>query len=89
MSYGKAGDLVLVMSVSGNSPNVVKALEWAKQNGLSTVGLVGGKRGRVAQLADQVIVIDSTHFGRVEDAHMGICHMLCYAFMENPELVKA
>jgi len=88
MSYGKAGDLVLVMSVSGNSPNVVKALEWAKQNGLSTIGLVGGKRGRVAQLADQVIAIDSTHYGRVEDAHMGICHMLCYAFMENPELGK-
>ena len=47
------------------------------------------KRGRVAEIADQVIAIDSTHFGRVEDAHMGICHMLCYAFMENPELGKA
>jgi len=88
MNYGKRGDLVLVMSVSGNSPNVVKALQWSKQNGLSSIGLVGGKRGRVAELADQVIVIDSTHFGRVEDAHMGICHMLCYAFMENPELGK-
>ncbi len=88
MNYGKRGDLVLVMSVSGNSPNVVKALEWSKQNGLATVGLVGAKRGRVAELADQVIVIDSTHFGRVEDAHMGICHMLCYAFMENSEIGK-
>lgn len=88
MNYGRKGDLVLVMSVSGNSPNVVKALEWAKQNGLSSIGLVGGKRGRVAEIADQVIAIDSTHFGRVEDAHMGICHMLCYAFMENPELGK-
>jgi len=88
MNYGKRGDVVLVMSVSGNSPNVVKALEWAKQNGLYSIGLVGGKRGRVAQLADQVIAIESTHFGRVEDAHMGICHMLCYAFMENPEIAK-
>ena len=88
MNYGKRGDLVLVMSVSGNSPNVVKALQWAKENGLSTIGLVGAKRGRVAELADQLIVINSTHFGRVEDAHMGICHMLCYAFMENPELGK-
>src|SRR5262245_4894743 len=88
MNYGKAGDVVFVMSVSGNSPNVVKALEWARKNGLATIGLVGGKRGRVAELADQVIVIDSPHFGRVEDAHMGICHMLCYAFMENPELGK-
>jgi D-sedoheptulose 7-phosphate isomerase len=88
MNYGKAGDVVLVMSVSGNSPNVVKALEWSKKNGLFTIGLVGAKRGRVAELAEQVIVIDSPHYGRVEDAHMGICHMLCYAFMENPELGK-
>jgi len=77
------------MSVSGNSPNVVRAIDWAKHNGLSTIALVGAKRGRLADLAEQVIVIDSTHYGRVEDAQMGICHMLCYAFMENPRLVEA
>jgi D-sedoheptulose 7-phosphate isomerase len=38
----------------------------------------------LADLAQEVIVIDSEHYGRVEDAHMGICHMICYAFMENP-----
>jgi D-sedoheptulose 7-phosphate isomerase len=86
MNYGRAGDVVLVMSVSGSSPNLVKAVEWAKLNGLHTVALVGGKRGRLAELADQAIVINDTHYGRVEDAHMGICHMLCYAFMENPAL---
>lgn len=85
-NLGKPGDLVLVMSVSGNSPNLVKAVEWAGANGLETVALVGAKRGRLAQLAKKVIVIDSEHYGRVEDAHMGICHMLCYAFMENPGL---
>ena len=86
MNFGQAGDLVMTLSVSGNSPNVVRAVEWAKKNGLHTVALVGGKRGRVAEIADQVIAIDSTHYGRVEDAQMGICHMLCYAFMENPTL---
>ena len=86
MNYGRPGDLVLTMSVSGSSPNVVRAVDWAKQNGLHTVALVGGKRGRLAEIADQVIVINDTHYGRVEDAHMGICHMLCYAFMEKPEL---
>ncbi len=86
MNYGRSGDLVLTMSVSGNSPNVVKAVEWAKQNGLHTVALVGGKRGRLAELAHQAIVINDTHYGRVEDAHMGICHLLCYAFMEKPGL---
>jgi len=88
MNYGKAGDLVLAMSVSGNSPNVLKAVEWANKNGLHTIAFVGGKRGKLAELAEQAIVINDAHYGRVEDAHMGICHMLCYAFMENPELGK-
>src|SRR4051812_15659401 len=86
INYGKSGDIVLTMSVSGNSPNLVKAVEWARANKLTTIALVGGKRGKLASLADHVIVIDSEHYGRVEDAHMGICHMLCYAFMELPEL---
>jgi D-sedoheptulose 7-phosphate isomerase len=87
-NYGRAGDILFAMSVSGNSPNVVKALDWAAKNGLTTIALVGKKLGRAAQIAQQTIVIDSDHFGRVEDAHMGICHMLCYAFMENPDWGK-
>ena len=53
-----------------------------------TAALVGGKRGRLAEIADEAIVIDSHHYGRAEDAHMAICHMLCYAFMELPEIAK-
>jgi D-sedoheptulose 7-phosphate isomerase len=83
-NFARPGDLVMTMSVSGNSPNLVKAIDWAVNNGMYTIALVGGKRGRLAQLAQKVIVIDSEHYGRVEDAHMGICHMVCYAFMENP-----
>lgn len=87
-NYARSGDIALAMSVSGNSPNCVKALEWAKKNGLRTVALVGAKRGRMADIAEQVLTISDTHYGRVEDAHMGICHLLCYAFMENPEAVS-
>ena len=87
-NYAKAGDLAIAMSVSGNSPNLVKAFEWAKQTGLRTVALVGAKRGRLAEIAEQTIVVNDTHYGRVEDAHMGICHMACYAFMEQPDLAK-
>jgi D-sedoheptulose 7-phosphate isomerase len=83
-NYGKAGDLALGISVSGNSPNCVNALEWAKENRLQTIALVGAKKGRMAEIADRVMVINDTHYGRVEDAQMGICHMLCYAFIENP-----
>lgn len=66
----------------------MKALEWAKQNGLKTFALVGAKRGRTAEIAEQVLVINDTHYGRVEDAQMGICHLLCYAFMGNPQWAK-
>lgn len=84
-NWGKPGDLAIGISVSGNSPNSVKALEWAKANGLVTIALVGAKRGRMADIADQAIVINDTHYGRVEDAQMTVCHLLCYAFIENPE----
>lgn len=82
-NYARPGDLLLVMSVSGSSPNLVKAVEWAKVEGLHTVALIGGKRGRLADLADEVVVIEDTHYGRVEDCHMHLCHLLCYAFMEG------
>ncbi len=82
-NYARPGDVVLALSVSGNSPNVVKAVEWAKQHELQTIALVGARRGALAEVADQVLAVDSSHYGRVEDAHMGICHMLCYAFMEG------
>lgn len=86
MNYARPGDVVLAMSVSGNSPNLVRAFEWARDHQVRTLALVGAKRGRLAELANQVIVVNDTHYGRAEDAQMGICHMLCYAFMENPAL---
>lgn len=87
-NYGKPGDIALSISVSGNSPNCVKALDWAKQNGLKTIALVGAKRGKMAEIAEHVIVIGDTHYGRVEDVQMNILHLLCYAFMENPSWAK-
>lgn len=87
-NHGRAGDVVIGVSVSGNSPNCVKALEWSKQNGLSTIAMVGAKRGKMAEIADQVLMINDTHYGRVEDAEMGMLHMLCYIFIEQPEIVR-
>ena len=82
-NYARSGDIAMSLSVSGNSPNCVKALAWARAHGLKTVAMVGAKRGRMAEVAEQVLVIQDTHYGRVEDAQMGICHLLCYAFMEH------
>ena len=82
-NYARPGDVLMVLSVSGNSPNIVKAVEWGRQHGLVTIALVGAKKGQLAEIASHVIVIDSTHYGRVEDCQMHICHMICYAFIEN------
>ncbi|GEO07769.1 D-sedoheptulose-7-phosphate isomerase [Segetibacter aerophilus] len=85
-NYARPGDIVFTMSVSGNSPNLVKAVEWCKQNQVYSIALVGAKRGKLAELADHSVTIDSVHYGRVEDCHMHICHMICYAFIEEKEL---
>ncbi|HUR45453.1 MAG TPA: SIS domain-containing protein [Candidatus Saccharimonadales bacterium] len=88
MNYGKPGDLVMTLSVSGSSPNLVRAIQWANKNQLETIALVGAKRGKLAELAKHVVVVNDAHYGRAEDGQMAICHMLCYAFMENPALGK-
>jgi len=85
-NHARAGDLLLAASVSGNSPNLVKAFEWANAHGLDTAAIVGAKRGRLAELARQAIVVDDEHYGRVEDVQMHVFHMVCYAFMELPEI---
>jgi D-sedoheptulose 7-phosphate isomerase len=78
----------MVLSVSGSSPNLVKAVDWCRQNNIQTIALLGGKKGKLAEMADTVLVIDSTHYGVVEDCQMHICHLICYAFVENEELQK-
>lgn len=88
-NYARPGDVLIAVSVSGNSPNIVKALEWSNQHDLKTIALVGAKRGKAADLAKEVLVVGDTHYGRVEDAQMHILHILCYAFMERPELTAA
>jgi D-sedoheptulose 7-phosphate isomerase len=88
MNYARPGDVLIGISVSGNSPNCVKAFAWAKAHGVKIIALVGAKRGRMAELADQSVVIPDGHYGRVEDVQMNILHLLCYAFWENPEWAK-
>ncbi len=82
-NFARPGDIAMTLSVSGSSPNVVEAITWAREHGLRTIALVGGKKGKLAEVAEEVIVIDDRHYGRVEDVQMTICHMLCYAFMEG------
>ena len=72
------GDVVVAISASGNSVNVVKALELARSRGNPTVALTGFSGGRIAELADTVIhiVSDKGEYGPVEDMHMIIDHLV-------------
>ncbi len=82
-NFAQRDDVVLAISGSGNSPNVVQAVEYANSIGCRTIALTGrdgGKLGAAAQLNIQVSV---PHMGRIEDAHMIICHMIGYYFMEE------
>jgi D-sedoheptulose 7-phosphate isomerase len=79
----KPGDVVLALSGSGNSPNVIAALEYCKQQGITAVGLTGRGGGRLAQICDVVFRANSDHMGRIEDLHMIVVHLLTYYFMEK------
>jgi D-sedoheptulose 7-phosphate isomerase len=82
-NFAQPGDVLLAISGSGNSPNVLRAMEYANANGLKTMAMTGrngGKLGPMAQLNIQAAV---PHMGRIEDAHMIACHMIGYYFMDT------
>ncbi len=73
---GRPGDLLLTISASGNSENVVRAATWAKQNDLGVISLVGFSGGRCKSIADAVIHVAADNYGIVEDVHQSIMHIL-------------
>ena len=77
ISLAQRGDLAIALSVSGNSPNVVRAVEAARERGLATIGLTGFDGGRLAALVDIHLNIPSQSFGQVEDLHLAACHAIC------------
>ena len=87
-NFAEPGDLYMAISGSGNSPNVVRAMEYANSIGCRTLALTGREGGKLGALANLNIHVPEPHMGRIEDAHHIICHMICYSFMEHPDLVQ-
>ncbi|MBX9601029.1 MAG: SIS domain-containing protein [Bryobacteraceae bacterium] len=81
-NFARPGDLYLAISGSGNSPNVIRAMEYANQAGCRTIALTGRDGGKLGSLAQLHIHVAEPHMGRIEDAHHIICHMICYQFMD-------
>ena len=84
-SYGRAGDLAVAISCSGNSPNVVKACEWAKSNGLTVVAITGFAGGKIGKLADVHVNIPSDNYGVIEDLQMSVGHIAAQALKTRVE----
>ncbi len=76
---GRAGDVAVGISTSGNSANVVRALETARARGLATVGLTGRGGGRMRAWCDHCLAIDSEETPRIQEAHILAGHILCEA----------
>jgi D-sedoheptulose 7-phosphate isomerase len=76
-ALGNAGDLLVGMSTSGNSQNVVAALACGRAQGLATVAFTGAGGGKLASLADHLFAVESRDTARIQEAHMLAGHMLC------------
>ncbi|MGE3856322.1 MAG: SIS domain-containing protein [Dehalococcoidia bacterium] len=84
-AYARPGDVLVVVTASGNSPNVVQALEAARDLGLRTVALTGFSGGAARELADVVIHVPVDDYGVVECAHSVIMHILAFTLRERLE----
>jgi len=74
------GDVVIGISASGNSPNVLKAIEYARRNGAVTIGFGGGK---LRELTHKSVVLSSKDYGQVEDVHVISAHITSYLVREK------
>jgi D-sedoheptulose 7-phosphate isomerase len=88
-NFASPGDVYMAISGSGNSPNVVTAMETANEIGCRTIALTGRDGGKLGKLAQLHVHVPVPHMGRIEDAHMIICHMIGYYFMEAEMLKTA
>lgn len=74
---GNNGDVLWAISTSGNSVNIIKAIEMAKSKGMKSVGFLGGDGGKVKPIVDQSVVIPSTNVQRIQEGHITVAHIIC------------
>jgi D-sedoheptulose 7-phosphate isomerase len=82
-NFAQPGDVLIAISGSGNSPNVVRAVEYANSIGCHTIAMTGRDGGKLGPLAEVNIQAVEPHMGRIEDVHMIVAHMIAYYFMDT------
>ena len=75
-TLARDGDVLITVSSSGDSENVVRACQWARDNGVSVISMTGFSGGRSAELAHVNLHVDGDNYGVVEDTHQGLMHIL-------------
>jgi len=80
---GRKGDILLGISTSGNSPNVVKAMQKAKELGILTIGFTGKEGGEMKDICDIMICVPSVDTPRIQEAHILIGHIICQLIEEE------
>ena len=76
-ALARPGDLVVAISTSGNSPNVLRAVEAARRLGCRTVGLTGGSGGSLTKVVDEAFIVPSRETPRIQETHITLGHALC------------
>ena len=74
---GNKGDVLLAISTSGNSPNVIKAVDMAHKKGMKVIGFLGGNGGKLKDTVDLPIIIPSSNVQRIQEGHITIAHIIC------------
>jgi D-sedoheptulose 7-phosphate isomerase len=82
-NFAEPGDILVAISSSGNSPNVLRVVEFGNSLGCRTIALTGRDGGQLGPMAQLNIQVAHPHTGRIEDLHMIILHMIGYYFMEE------
>ncbi|HLC49988.1 MAG TPA: D-sedoheptulose 7-phosphate isomerase [Candidatus Nanoarchaeia archaeon] len=76
-ALGNEGDVLILLSTSGNSSNIIKAAEKAKKMGIKTIALLGKDGGKMKNKSDVEIIIPSDNIPRIQEAHIMIMHIIC------------
>ncbi|MBX3329950.1 MAG: D-sedoheptulose 7-phosphate isomerase [Nitrospira sp.] len=87
-AHGRKGDIAIGISTSGNSPNVLKGVEAARDSGLTTIAWTGANGGKLAGLVDYPFIVPSTVTSRIQESHITLGHVLC-ELVEDHLLGKA
>ena len=82
-NWATPGDVLIAISGSGNSPNVLGAVEYANDCGVISIGCTTSEGGRLKDLVRIPLLVPSSHMGHLEDCFFAMTHVLCYAFIED------